>query len=98
MESAAIVDVIARRGLATADQCAHVRALYVRVVQMLTKLDAALAAAPHPSLSAKGRGVARRWTPHPTLSPEGGEGWLDDGRYLVTFTCTAQAEPPNGNG
>jgi four helix bundle protein len=43
MESAAIVDVIAQRGLANADECARVRALYVRVVQMLTKLDAALA-------------------------------------------------------
>ena len=43
MESAAVVDVIARRGLASADECARVRALYVRVVQMLTKLDAALA-------------------------------------------------------
>ena len=29
-------------GLANADECARVRALYVRVVQMLTKLDAAL--------------------------------------------------------
>ena len=43
MESAAVVDVITRRGLASADECARVRALYVRVVQMLTKLDAALA-------------------------------------------------------
>ena len=43
MESAAIVDVIARRNLADAMACATVRALYVRVVQMLTKLDAALA-------------------------------------------------------
>jgi four helix bundle protein len=43
MESAAIVDVIARRKLADAIACASVRALYVRVVQMLTKLDAALA-------------------------------------------------------
>ena len=43
MESAAAVDVIARRGLATAETCARVRAPYVRVVQMLSKLDAALA-------------------------------------------------------
>jgi four helix bundle protein len=43
MESAAIIDVTARRNLADATACATVRALYVRVVQMLTKLDAALA-------------------------------------------------------
>jgi hypothetical protein len=43
MESAAIVDVIARRNPAEA-ACASTRALYVRFVQMLTKLDAALAA------------------------------------------------------
>ena len=43
MESAAIVDVIARRQLADATACGRVRALYVRVVQMLTKLDAVLA-------------------------------------------------------
>ena len=43
MESAAVVDVVARRNLADATACAMVRALYVRVVQMLTKLDAALA-------------------------------------------------------
>jgi len=48
MESAAVVDVIARRGLADATACAGIRALYVRVVQMLTKLDTALAAAPSP--------------------------------------------------
>ena len=44
MESAAIVDVIARRNPAEATARASTRALYVRVVQMLTKLDAALAA------------------------------------------------------
>ena len=43
MESAAIVDVIARRKLADGTGCAAVRGLYVRVVQMLTKLDGALA-------------------------------------------------------
>jgi four helix bundle protein len=43
MEAAAIVDVIARRNLADANACANTRALYVRVVQMLTKLDSALA-------------------------------------------------------
>jgi len=43
MESAAIVDVIARRKLADATACSNVRGLYVRVVQMLTKLDRALA-------------------------------------------------------
>ena len=42
MESAAVVDVIARRSLAEATACGSVRALYVRVVQMLTKRDAAL--------------------------------------------------------
>jgi four helix bundle protein len=42
MESAAIVDVIARRKLGEATACASTRGLYVRVVQMLTKLDAAL--------------------------------------------------------
>ena len=43
MESAAIVDVIARRNLADATVCAAVRGLYIRVIQMLTKLDSALA-------------------------------------------------------
>ena len=43
MESAAVIDVIARRGLASAEGCARVRALYVRVVQMLSRLDTALA-------------------------------------------------------
>ena len=43
MESAAVIDVISRRNLADAAASAAVRALYVRVVQMLTKLDAALA-------------------------------------------------------
>ena len=43
MESAAAVDVIARRGIASAEECARVRALYVRVVQMLSRLDTALA-------------------------------------------------------
>ena len=42
MESAAIVDVIVRRDLAEANACANARALYVRVVQMLTKLGEAL--------------------------------------------------------
>ncbi|PYP99687.1 MAG: hypothetical protein DMF83_30095 [Acidobacteria bacterium] len=43
MESAAVIDVMARRNLADATACAILRALYVRIVQMLTKLDAALA-------------------------------------------------------
>ena len=43
MESAAVIDVMARRNLADATACAVLRALYVRIVQMLTKLDAALA-------------------------------------------------------
>jgi four helix bundle protein len=43
MESAAVIDVIARRNLTDATACATVRALYVRVIQMLTKLDTALA-------------------------------------------------------
>jgi hypothetical protein len=43
MESAAIIDVIARRSLADATACATVRTLDVRVVQMLTKLHTALA-------------------------------------------------------
>jgi four helix bundle protein len=42
MESAAIVDVIARRNLAEATACTSTRAPYVRVVPMLTKLDSAL--------------------------------------------------------
>lgn len=44
MECAAAIDVIARRKLADETACGTVRVLYVRVVQMLTKLDAALAA------------------------------------------------------
>ena len=43
MESAAVIDVIARRNLADPMACATVRALYVRAVQMLSKLDQALA-------------------------------------------------------
>ena len=43
MESAAVIDVMARRNLADATACANVRALCIRVVQMLSKLDAALA-------------------------------------------------------
>jgi hypothetical protein len=42
MESAAIVDVIDRRNLADAAACDSTRRLYVRIVQMLTKLDTAL--------------------------------------------------------
>jgi four helix bundle protein len=42
MECASAVEVARVRGLASAEDCARVRALYVRVVQMLTKLDAAL--------------------------------------------------------
>jgi four helix bundle protein len=42
MECAAIIDVTGRRNLAAADACANARGLYVRVVQMLTKLDTAL--------------------------------------------------------
>jgi four helix bundle protein len=42
-ESAAIVDVLRVRGLATPSECRHARALLVRIVQMLTKLDRSLA-------------------------------------------------------
>ena len=38
-ESAAIVDVLRVRELASADECQEARALLVRIVQMLTKLD-----------------------------------------------------------
>jgi four helix bundle protein len=37
-ECAAIIDLAQRRGLAPAADCRHVRALYVRAVQMTTKL------------------------------------------------------------
>jgi len=43
MESAAAVDVVARRALASPQACAEVRSLIVRAIQMLTKLDEALA-------------------------------------------------------
>ena len=42
MESAAIVDVLRVRELASPDDCQQARALLVRVVQMLTKLDQSL--------------------------------------------------------
>lgn len=43
MESAAAVDVVKVRRLAAPQACATVRSLAVRVVQLLTKLDASLA-------------------------------------------------------
>jgi four helix bundle protein len=43
MEAAAAVHVIVSRGIGDAEACTKVRALYVRVVQMLSKLDSALA-------------------------------------------------------
>jgi hypothetical protein len=43
MESAAVVDVLRTRGLAAHTECRQARALIVRVVQMLIKLDQALA-------------------------------------------------------
>jgi hypothetical protein len=43
MECAAAVDVIRIRGLAEASAVAALRALFVRAIQMLTKLDDALA-------------------------------------------------------
>ena len=42
MESAAIVDVLRVRQLATADECREGRALLVRVVQMLSRLEQSL--------------------------------------------------------
>ena len=42
MESAAIVDVLRVRGVAAHTECRQARALVVRIVQMLTKLDQAL--------------------------------------------------------
>jgi len=42
MECAAIMDVILSRGLASASTCRHARALLVRIVQMLTRLAAAM--------------------------------------------------------
>ncbi len=42
MECAAIVDVLLVRRLAPAADCRRVRALLVRIVQMLTKLDRSL--------------------------------------------------------
>ena len=42
-ECAAVFDVLRLRRLAPASDCCHARALVVRVVQMLTKLDRALA-------------------------------------------------------
>jgi four helix bundle protein len=43
MESAAIVDVLRVRALAAPASCRQARALLVRIVQMLTKLDQSLA-------------------------------------------------------
>jgi four helix bundle protein len=43
METAAIIDVLRRRHLAPEGQCRSARSLALRVVQLLTKLDAALA-------------------------------------------------------
>jgi four helix bundle protein len=45
MEAAAAVHVIVARGIADAGACSRVRALYVRVVQMLSRLDTALSCA-----------------------------------------------------
>lgn len=42
-ECAAAIELLRRRGLASAANCARARSLYVRVVMMLTKLDASLA-------------------------------------------------------
>jgi hypothetical protein len=42
MECAAAVDVIRIRGLADATNTAPLRALFVRAIQMLTKLDESL--------------------------------------------------------
>ena len=42
-ESAAVVDVLRVRGLAAPAECRRGRALLVRIVQMLTKLDQSLA-------------------------------------------------------
>jgi hypothetical protein len=42
-ETAAIVDVLRLRHLAPESQCRSARSLALRVVQLLTKLDAALA-------------------------------------------------------
>jgi hypothetical protein len=39
MESAAIVDVLRVRGLATREDCEGARGALVRIVQMLTKLE-----------------------------------------------------------
>jgi len=39
MECAAVLDLLAARQLAAADQCQHGRALLVRIVQMLTRLE-----------------------------------------------------------
>jgi len=39
-ECAAIVDLVLRRGLATPRTCQHARSLLVRIVQMLTRLNA----------------------------------------------------------
>jgi len=42
MEVAAALDLVAARKLADSDQVRNAKQLYVRVVQMLTKLDSAL--------------------------------------------------------
>jgi hypothetical protein len=42
MESAAILDVLRGRGVASATEARTARALAVRIVQMLTRLDQAL--------------------------------------------------------
>lgn len=39
VESAAVLDLMVARGLATTDECQPVRALLVRVIQMLVKLQ-----------------------------------------------------------
>ena len=42
-ECAAIVDIVIGRGLATAPACQQARSLLVRIVQMLTRLNARMA-------------------------------------------------------
>jgi hypothetical protein len=42
MECAAIVDVLRVRGVASRDEAREARAVLVRIVQMLTKLDRSL--------------------------------------------------------
>jgi len=43
VESAAVLDLLIARGLAAANECQPVRALLVRVIQMLVKLEQRMA-------------------------------------------------------